>query len=145
MKLAVNTVIFGLNGAVAEGLVLAEAAGVPRELAYEVIAASAVGAPYVGYKRAAFLDPAGTPVAFALDLAAKDLRPDHRARRPARHPGAAGPCQPRPHPDRLVGRPGRARLRHRRRGAARLGRRPAGGAPAHRGGATTLSPSCRRP
>ena len=73
MKLAVNTVIFGLNGAVAEGLVLAEAAGVPRELAYEVIAASAVGAPYVGYKRAAFLDPEGTPVAFALDLAAKDL------------------------------------------------------------------------
>ena len=73
MKLAVNTVIFGLNGAVAEGLVLAEAAGVPRELAYEVIASSAVGAPFVGYKRAAFLDPAGTPVAFALDLAAKDL------------------------------------------------------------------------
>jgi 3-hydroxyisobutyrate dehydrogenase-like beta-hydroxyacid dehydrogenase len=73
MKLAVNTVIFGLNGAVAEGLVLAEAAGVPRELAYEVIASSAVGAPYVGYKRAAFLDPDGTPVAFALDLAAKDL------------------------------------------------------------------------
>ena len=57
----------------AEGLVLAEAAGMPRELAYEVIAASAVGAPYVGYKRAAFLDPEGTPVAFALDLAAKDL------------------------------------------------------------------------
>jgi 3-hydroxyisobutyrate dehydrogenase-like beta-hydroxyacid dehydrogenase len=73
MKLAVNTVIFGLNGAVAEGLVLAEAAGVPRERAYEVIASSAVGAPYLGYKRAAFLDPEGTPVAFALDLAAKDL------------------------------------------------------------------------
>jgi len=30
MKLAVNTVIFGLNGALAEGLVLAEAAGVDR-------------------------------------------------------------------------------------------------------------------
>ena len=74
MKLAVNTVVFGLNGALAEGLVLAEAAGIPRELAYDVIAASAVGAPYVAYKRSAFLDPAGTPVAFALDLAAKDLR-----------------------------------------------------------------------
>jgi len=74
MKLAVNTVIFGLNGAVAEGLVLAEAAGIPRELAYDVLASSAVGAPYLAYKRGAFLDPAGTPVAFALELAAKDLR-----------------------------------------------------------------------
>jgi 3-hydroxyisobutyrate dehydrogenase/2-hydroxy-3-oxopropionate reductase len=73
MKLAVNTVIFGLNEALAEGLVLAEAAGIDRALAYDVIAASAAGAPYVGYKRTAFLDPAATPVAFALDLAAKDL------------------------------------------------------------------------
>jgi 3-hydroxyisobutyrate dehydrogenase-like beta-hydroxyacid dehydrogenase len=74
MKLAVNTVIFGLNEAVAEGLVLAEAAGIDRALAYGVIADSAAGAPYVGYKRAAFVEPETTPVAFALDLAAKDLR-----------------------------------------------------------------------
>jgi 3-hydroxyisobutyrate dehydrogenase/2-hydroxy-3-oxopropionate reductase len=74
MKLAVNTVIFGLNEALAEGLVLAERAGIAREKAYDVLAASAVAAPYVGYKRAAFLDPDGTPVAFAADLAAKDLR-----------------------------------------------------------------------
>jgi len=73
MKLAVNTVIFGLNEAVSEGLVLAEAAGVDRTMAYDVIAASAVGAPYVQYKRAAFLDPDGTATAFSLDLAAKDL------------------------------------------------------------------------
>jgi 3-hydroxyisobutyrate dehydrogenase/2-hydroxy-3-oxopropionate reductase len=73
MKLAVNTVIFGLNEALAEGLVLAEAAGVDRSMAYDVIAASAVGAPYVGYKRAAFVEPETTPVAFSLDLAAKDL------------------------------------------------------------------------
>jgi 3-hydroxyisobutyrate dehydrogenase-like beta-hydroxyacid dehydrogenase len=73
MKLAVNTVIFGLNQAVAEGLVLAERAGVRRDLAYDVIAAGAAGAPFVGYKRAAFVDPETTPVAFALDLAAKDL------------------------------------------------------------------------
>ena len=73
MKLAVNTVIFGLNGAVAEGLVLAEAAGIDRALAYEVLATSAVGAPYLGYKRASFLDPAGTPPAFSLALAEKDL------------------------------------------------------------------------
>jgi 3-hydroxyisobutyrate dehydrogenase-like beta-hydroxyacid dehydrogenase len=73
MKLAVNTVIFGLNQAVAEGLVLAEAAGIERATAYDVLAASAVGAPYVAYKRAAFVDPDETPVAFALELAAKDL------------------------------------------------------------------------
>jgi len=73
MKLAVNTVIFGLNQAVAEALVLAEAAGIERAAAYDVLAASAVGAPFVGYKRSAFVDPDGTPVAFALELAAKDL------------------------------------------------------------------------
>ena len=38
MKLAVNTLIFGLNGAVAEGLVLAERNGIDRALAYEVLA-----------------------------------------------------------------------------------------------------------
>lgn len=73
MKLAVNTVIFGLNGALAEGLVLAEAAGIERALAYDVIAAGAAGAPYVGYKRSAFLEPEATPVAFSLDLTDKDL------------------------------------------------------------------------
>lgn len=73
MKLAVNTVIFGLNQAVAEALVLAESAGVDRTTAYDVLAESAVGSPFIAYKRAAFLDPDDTPVAFALDLAAKDL------------------------------------------------------------------------
>jgi len=74
MKLAVNTLIYGLNGAVAEGLVLAERNGIDRGLAYDVLAASAAGAPFVAYKRAAFVDPDGTPVAFSLGLAEKDLR-----------------------------------------------------------------------
>ncbi len=74
MKLAVNTLIFGLNEAVAEGLVLAERNGIDRALAYDVLAASAAGAPFVGYKRAAFVDPDATPVAFSLALAEKDLR-----------------------------------------------------------------------
>jgi 3-hydroxyisobutyrate dehydrogenase-like beta-hydroxyacid dehydrogenase len=74
IKLAVNAVIFGLNGAIAEALVLAEKAGVDRTVAYDVFRASAAGAPFVEYKRAAFLEPASTPTAFALDLAAKDLR-----------------------------------------------------------------------
>lgn len=74
MKLAVNTVIFGLNGALAEGLVLAERNGIDRTLAYDVLVASAAGAPFVRYKRAAFIDPGGTPVAFSLTLADKDMR-----------------------------------------------------------------------
>ena len=74
MKLAVNTLIFGLNEAVAEGLVLAERAGIDRAAAYQVLAASAAGAPYLGYKKGAFVDPERTPVAFSLDLAEKDLR-----------------------------------------------------------------------
>jgi 3-hydroxyisobutyrate dehydrogenase/2-hydroxy-3-oxopropionate reductase len=74
MKLAVNTLIFGLNEALAEGLTLATAAGIEGAAAYDVLAASAAGAPFVGYKRAAFLQPDETPTAFSLDLAAKDLR-----------------------------------------------------------------------
>ncbi len=73
MKLAVNSVLHGLNQALAEALVLAEKAGVTRPAAYEVLAASAVAAPYVRYKRESFENPDTTPVAFSLDLARKDL------------------------------------------------------------------------
>ena len=73
MKLAVNAMVFGLNQTLAEALVLAEKAGVERALAYEVIANSAVAAPFVNYKRAAYEHPESAPVAFALDLVAKDL------------------------------------------------------------------------
>jgi 3-hydroxyisobutyrate dehydrogenase-like beta-hydroxyacid dehydrogenase len=38
-----------------------------------VFAASAVAAPFVLYKRAAFEHPEDTPVAFSLELVAKDL------------------------------------------------------------------------
>jgi len=77
MKLAVNTLVYGLNGALSEGLVLAERNGIDRALAYDVFAASAAGAPFVGYKRAAFMEPDATPVAFSLALAEKDLRLIH--------------------------------------------------------------------
>jgi 3-hydroxyisobutyrate dehydrogenase-like beta-hydroxyacid dehydrogenase len=73
MKLVVNAILHGLNLALSEGLVLAEKAGVERTAAYEVMAASALAGPFVHYKRAAFERPAETPVAFSLDLAAKDL------------------------------------------------------------------------
>jgi 3-hydroxyisobutyrate dehydrogenase-like beta-hydroxyacid dehydrogenase len=73
MKLVVNAMVHALDVALSEALVLAERAGVEREAAYDVIAASAVGAPFVAYKREAFLRPDEVPVAFALDLVAKDL------------------------------------------------------------------------
>lgn len=73
MKLVVNSMVHGLNAALAEALVLAEKAGVVRSAAYEVIASSAVAAPFVLYKRASYENPEDTPVAFALDLVAKDL------------------------------------------------------------------------
>jgi len=73
MKLAVNALVHAINVAVSEALVLAERAGVERSAAYEVLAASAGAAPYVLYKRAAFEQPDEAPVAFNLDLVAKDL------------------------------------------------------------------------
>ncbi len=72
-KLAVNALVHGLNVALAEALVLAERAGVDREVAYEVFSSGAAGAPFVQYKQQAYLKPDDTPVAFSLDLVAKDL------------------------------------------------------------------------
>ncbi len=73
MKLAVNNVIYALGNALSESLVLAERAGLDREVVYEVFEHSAISAPMVGYRRGAFLDPEGTPAAFAMTLARKDL------------------------------------------------------------------------
>jgi 3-hydroxyisobutyrate dehydrogenase-like beta-hydroxyacid dehydrogenase len=73
MKLAVNAILHGLNLTLSESLVLAERAGVARETAYEVFAASAIAAPFVHYKREAFEHPGEPPVAFSLELAGKDL------------------------------------------------------------------------
>jgi 3-hydroxyisobutyrate dehydrogenase-like beta-hydroxyacid dehydrogenase len=73
MKLTVNSVVHGLNLALAEGLVLAEKAGIDRATAYEVFAASVIAAPFVHYKREAFEHPGRPPVAFSLELAGKDL------------------------------------------------------------------------
>jgi 3-hydroxyisobutyrate dehydrogenase/2-hydroxy-3-oxopropionate reductase len=73
MKLVVNSVVHGLNQALCEALVLAEKAGLDRSTTYDVLAESAVSAPFVHYKRAAFEHPEDTPAAFMLDLVAKDL------------------------------------------------------------------------
>lgn len=73
MKLAVNALVHAINVALSEALVLAEKAGVERSTAYDVFSAGAGAAPFVHYKRAAFEHPEDTPVAFSLDLVAKDL------------------------------------------------------------------------
>jgi 3-hydroxyisobutyrate dehydrogenase-like beta-hydroxyacid dehydrogenase len=73
VKLAVNGLVHAINIALSEALVLAEKAGVDRSLAYDVFAGGAAGAPFLQYKRSAFLEPDATPVAFSLDLVAKDL------------------------------------------------------------------------
>lgn len=72
MKLSVNLVVHGLNAVVSEALQLAETAGITRKDAYDVLQESVVAAPFVKYKRAAFLDE-NEPVAMSLNLVHKDL------------------------------------------------------------------------
>jgi 3-hydroxyisobutyrate dehydrogenase-like beta-hydroxyacid dehydrogenase len=73
MKLAVNAVVFAINQALAESLVLAERAGVERSMAYEVFASSAAGAPVVHYRRPVFEHPESAAVTFPIELVIKDL------------------------------------------------------------------------
>jgi len=73
MKLAVNLVVHTLNAAVSEALTLAASAGVDPAVAYDIFLDSVVAAPFVAYKRQAFLD-SDTPVAMSLALTDKDLR-----------------------------------------------------------------------
>ncbi|MEU6603155.1 NAD(P)-dependent oxidoreductase [Streptomyces flaveolus] len=73
-KLAVNLVIGSLNQAVAEAILLGEAAGLEPAALYDVLERSAAGSPFVRAKRAAFLTPDTTPVAAPVSLLAKDLR-----------------------------------------------------------------------
>ena len=52
---------------------LCERVGVERSTAYDVFSSSVIAAPFVHYKREAFEHPGQPPVAFSLDLVAKDL------------------------------------------------------------------------
>jgi 3-hydroxyisobutyrate dehydrogenase-like beta-hydroxyacid dehydrogenase len=72
MKLAVNLVVFTLNSAVSEALILATSAGVAPEAVYDIFQDSVIAAPFVTYKRPAFLDET-TPVAMSLALTRKDM------------------------------------------------------------------------
>jgi 3-hydroxyisobutyrate dehydrogenase-like beta-hydroxyacid dehydrogenase len=73
LKLTVNSILYGLNQALAEGVILAEAAGVSPEVALDVLARSAAGAPLVSYRKPQYLDPDQAPVMFTLDLSRKDI------------------------------------------------------------------------
>jgi len=73
MKIAVNSLLIAINQGLSEAYVLAEAAGIDRDTAFDVFEAGATGAPFVRYKRAAFAHPEDTPVAFALKLVDKDV------------------------------------------------------------------------
>jgi len=74
VKLGLNTVLTLLNEGIAEALLLAEALGIEREAMYDALESSAVAAPYVGYKRGAFLgDAEAGEVAFDIDGLGKDI------------------------------------------------------------------------
>jgi 3-hydroxyisobutyrate dehydrogenase-like beta-hydroxyacid dehydrogenase/ketosteroid isomerase-like protein len=72
-KLAVNAVLGLLSHGVAEGILIAEAGGLDPAVFYEVLRGSAAGAPYVGYKEKAFLEPDAAGVAAPVSLIRKDL------------------------------------------------------------------------
>lgn len=74
MKLALNSVIFAHNHAVAEGLVLAEAGGVRPETFLEVLSASTVATPLQSFLAAQYLDPSVLLGVGTFAIADKDLR-----------------------------------------------------------------------
>jgi 3-hydroxyisobutyrate dehydrogenase/2-hydroxy-3-oxopropionate reductase len=73
LKLAVNSVLYGLNQAVAEAVALAERSGVAPDIALDVMAKGAAGAPMLTYRREQYLHPDQAPISFTVDLARKDL------------------------------------------------------------------------
>lgn len=73
MKLAVNSLIHGINQTLAEAMTLAEAAGIPTALAFDAIEASAACAPMLKYRRPLYLDESAHDVTFTVSLARKDM------------------------------------------------------------------------
>lgn len=73
LKLAVNSVLYGLNQAVGEAVALAEKAGVSPETTLDILAKGAAGAPMLIYRREQYLHPDTAPISFTVDLARKDL------------------------------------------------------------------------
>lgn len=74
VKVAVNGLLHTFSTALAESMLAAEAAGVPRTAFFDVLAEGVLANTFLGYKRQAFVDPDSAPVAFDLATATKDLR-----------------------------------------------------------------------
>lgn len=73
MKLAVNSLIHGINQTLAEAMTLAEASGIAPETAFDVIEASAACAPMLKYRRPLYMNEADHDVTFTVALARKDM------------------------------------------------------------------------
>lgn len=73
MKLAVNSLIHGINQTLSEALALTDASGITTDAAFDVIEASAACAPMLKYRRALYLDEAANAVTFTVALARKDM------------------------------------------------------------------------
>ncbi len=73
LKLAVNSVLYGLSQAVAEAVALAEMSGVAPETTMDILTKGAAGAPMLTYRREQYLHPGTAPITFTVDLARKDL------------------------------------------------------------------------
>lgn len=86
VKVAVNGLLHTFSTALAESLVAAEAAGVARPVMFDVLAGGVLANTFLGYKRAAFIDPESVPVAFDLTTATKDMRLATEASRAAHLP-----------------------------------------------------------
>lgn len=73
MKLAVNSLIHGINQTLAEAMSLARSSGIDAETAFDVIEASAACAPMLRYRRPLYLDEENNDVTFTISLARKDM------------------------------------------------------------------------
>ena len=73
MKLAVNSLIHGINQTLSEAMTLAEASGIEPVRAFDVIEASAACAPMLKYRRPLYLDESAHDVTFTIALAEKDM------------------------------------------------------------------------
>lgn len=73
LKLAINSMIYAINEAVSEAMVLAEKSGIHRAVALDAFAASAANSPMLTYRRGIYEQPGSVPVTFTVDLATKDL------------------------------------------------------------------------
>jgi 3-hydroxyisobutyrate dehydrogenase-like beta-hydroxyacid dehydrogenase len=74
MKLAINSMIYAINEAVSEAMVLAENSGIERAVALDAFTKSAASSPMLNYRRPIYENPGSIPVTFTVDLASKDLR-----------------------------------------------------------------------